>query len=65
MLNNKYATTWTYYNRNYVYECHSGFSAVTKKYNTCILFIPSKNNHGRRYTILADHEHCLYSITTT
>jgi hypothetical protein len=36
MLNNKYATTWTYYDRSCVYECHSGFLAVTKKYNTCI-----------------------------
>jgi hypothetical protein len=54
MLNNKYATTWTYYDRNYVYECRSGFIAVTKKYNTCILFIPSENNCGRRYTTLAD-----------
>jgi hypothetical protein len=31
MLKNKYATTWTYYDRNFVYECHSGFSDVTKK----------------------------------
>jgi hypothetical protein len=53
MLNNKYATTWTYYDRNYVYECHLGFLAVIKKYNTYILFIPSENNRGRRYTTLA------------
>jgi hypothetical protein len=42
MLNNKYFTTWIYYDRNYAYECHSGFLAVTKKYNTCIIFVPSK-----------------------
>jgi hypothetical protein len=30
-----------------------------RNYNTYIIFIPSKNNRGRTYTTLADHEHGL------
>jgi hypothetical protein len=40
MLNNKYAITWIYYERNCVYECHSGFSAVTKKLEHMHSFYP-------------------------
>jgi hypothetical protein len=42
MVNNKYATAWTYYNRTWSMNVNLGFSAVIKKYSTCILFIPSE-----------------------
>jgi hypothetical protein len=40
MVNNKYATTWTYYDGTKSMNVNLGFSAVTKNYSTCILFLP-------------------------
>jgi hypothetical protein len=42
MVNNKYATTCTYYNKLESMNVNLGFLAVTKKYSTCIFFIPSE-----------------------
>jgi hypothetical protein len=40
MVNNKYATTWIYYDGTKSMNVNLGFSAVTKNYSTCILFLP-------------------------
>jgi hypothetical protein len=42
MVNNKYATTWTYYNGTKSMNVNLGFSAVTKNYSACILFLPNE-----------------------
>jgi hypothetical protein len=55
MVNNKYATTWTYYNGTKSMNVNLGFLAVTKKYSTCILFLPSKVTTELVNTI-AEHE---------
>jgi hypothetical protein len=55
MVNNKYATTWTYYNGTKSMNVNLGFSAVTKKYSTCILFLPSEVTTELVNTI-AEHE---------
>jgi hypothetical protein len=54
MLNNKYATTWTYYGITMSMNVSQDSQLSLRKYNTCILFIPSENNRGRKYTTLAD-----------
>jgi hypothetical protein len=41
-VNNKYATAWTYYNGTKSMNVNLGFSVVTKKYSTCILFLSSE-----------------------
>jgi hypothetical protein len=64
MVNNKYATHWTYYNRSNSMNVNLGFSAVSKKYSTCILFIPSEVIMELVNTI-ADHEFCSQFTTTT
>jgi hypothetical protein len=38
MVNNKHATTWTCCNGRKSMSVNLGFSVVTKKYGTCILF---------------------------
>jgi hypothetical protein len=42
MVNNKYATAWTYYNETKSMNVILGFSSFTKKYSTCILFLSSE-----------------------
>jgi hypothetical protein len=55
MVNNKYATTWTYYDGMKSMNVNLGFSVVIKKYSTCILFIPSEVTMELANTI-AGHE---------
>jgi hypothetical protein len=67
MVNNKYATAWTYYNRTWSMNVNIGFSAVTKKYSTYILYIPSEVTPKLANTI-ACHEidvtiHYYYQVT--
>jgi hypothetical protein len=54
----------TYYARTKSMNVNLGFSAVTKKYSTCILFIPSEVIMELVKTI-ADHEFCSQFTTTT
>jgi hypothetical protein len=42
MVNNKYATAWTYYNRTMSMNVNLGFLSINKKYSTCIISIPSE-----------------------
>jgi hypothetical protein len=67
MVNNKYATTWTYYNGTKSMNVKLGFSAITKKYSTCIVFLPSEVTTELANTI-AEHEiaitvHYYYQVT--
>jgi hypothetical protein len=55
MVNNKYATAWTYYNGTKSVNVNLGFSVVTKKYSTCILFLPSEVTTKLENTIVG-HE---------
>jgi hypothetical protein len=55
MVNNKYATSWTYYNRMKSMNDNLGFLAITKNYSICILFIPSEVTTELSITI-AVHE---------
>jgi hypothetical protein len=57
MLNNKYATTWTYYNRTMSMNVTWNSQLSLRNYNTCIIFIPSEVNVELVNTI-ADHESC-------
>jgi hypothetical protein len=67
MVNNKYATSWTYYDRTKSINVNLEFSAITKNYSTCILFIPSEITMELANTI-AGHEivvtiHYYYQVT--
>jgi hypothetical protein len=42
MLNIKYATAWTYYNRTMAMNVARDSQLSLRNYNTCILFIPSE-----------------------
>jgi hypothetical protein len=42
MVNNKYATAWTYYNGTKSMNVNFRFSDITNKYSTYIVFIPSE-----------------------
>jgi hypothetical protein len=42
MLNIKYATTWTYYDRTLPMNVTRDSQLSLRNYNTCILFIPSE-----------------------
>jgi hypothetical protein len=42
MLNIKYATTWTYYNRTMPMNVARNSQLSLRNYNTYILFIPSE-----------------------
>jgi hypothetical protein len=55
MVNNKYAITWIDYNATKSMNINLGFSAVTKNYSTCILFIPSEVTTESVNTIV-EHE---------
>jgi hypothetical protein len=55
---------WTYYDRTKPMNVNLGFSAVTKKYSTCIIFIPSEVTMELVKTI-AVHELCSQFTTTT
>jgi hypothetical protein len=67
MVNNKYATAWTYYNGTKSMNVNLGFSSITKNYITCILFLPSEVTTKLVNTI-AEHEidvpiHYYYQVT--
>jgi hypothetical protein len=67
MVNNKYATTWIYYNATKSMNVNLGLSAVTKNYSTCILFLPSEVTRESVHTIV-EHEiaviiHYYYQVT--
>jgi hypothetical protein len=67
MVNNKYATAWTYYDGTKSMNVNLGFSVVTKKYSTCILFIHIEVTTELANTI-AGHEialtiHYYYQVT--
>jgi hypothetical protein len=60
---------WIYYNRTWSMNVNLGFSAATKKYSTCILFIPSEVTVELANTI-AGHEidviiHYYYQVTSS
>jgi hypothetical protein len=66
-VNNKYATTWTYNDGTKSMNVNLGFSAISKKYSTCITFIPSEVTTELANTI-ACHEivvtiHYYYQVT--
>jgi hypothetical protein len=42
MLNNKYATAWTYYDRTMSMNVAWNSKLSPRNYSTCILFIPSE-----------------------
>jgi hypothetical protein len=62
MLNIKYATDWTYYNRTMPMNVAWNSQLSLRNYSTCILFIPSEVTVKLVNTI-ADHEY--YSLFTT
>jgi hypothetical protein len=64
MLNIKYATTWTYYDRTMAMNVAWNSQMSLRNYSTCILFIPSEVTMELVNTI-AHHEFCSQFTTTT
>jgi hypothetical protein len=66
-VNNKYATTLTYYNGTKSMNVKLEFLAITKNYSRCIIFLPSEVTTELEKTI-AEHEivvtiHYYYQVT--
>jgi hypothetical protein len=65
MLNNKYATTWTYYDRALPMNIARDSQLSLRNYNTCILFIPSEVTVEEGKIPYQIMNTVIYSVTTT